>query len=165
MSSGPKQPSADMTSPAPTASNKLLTPEEQQHKNAMWPLYMEAKAGGRRASFRGCNLFVDSQLVLGPLQARSQWDFHDALMHALPEDQAFHPMPVSSNMLPPYHSPNLFTNPLAQPHPVYASQHASLQEPPAWIPHQPPRHLQQQPHLRSASRHTPTTPIFMGGRR
>ena len=85
-----------------------------------WPLYLEAKAGGRRASFCGCNLIVDSQLVSGPLQAGGQWELHAASMQPLPSDQAFNPRPVSSHMLPSYNSPNLFINPLAQPPPAYA---------------------------------------------
>ncbi len=140
--------------------NELLSPEEQQHKNSLWPIFQQARHDGRRASFRGCDLFVDGQRIACPLQAGVPWDQHSsqpgpqAAAHPLSQpislpgpptgpqsypstSQAFQPMPVASTV-PLYTPPSLYTNPLAQsqqPVQAYAAQHmhhAQSHPPNAW---------------------------------
>ena len=41
----------------------VLSAEEQQKKNALWPQYMQARQTGQRASWRGCHLFINGQRV------------------------------------------------------------------------------------------------------
>ncbi|KAK9815989.1 hypothetical protein WJX74_007453 [Apatococcus lobatus] len=61
--------------------HEILSPEEQMQKNAMWQTFLQARKDRRRASFRGCNLYVDGQLVLGPLQTETPvWDFQQVPM-------------------------------------------------------------------------------------
>ena len=39
----------------------VLNAEQQQQKNAMWPMYMQARQNGQRAFWRGCQLFINGQ--------------------------------------------------------------------------------------------------------
>ena len=46
----------------------VLSAEQQQQKNALWPVYLQAKQNGQRTFWRGCHLFINGQHFqdLGP---------------------------------------------------------------------------------------------------
>ena len=75
--------------------NVELSQEEQAHKNALWPTFMQAKHDQRRAFWRGCRLYVDGVLVPSPLQADPAWA-HQYSAAAIPmPDQGYHSLPPS----------------------------------------------------------------------
>ena len=39
----------------------VLSAEQQQRKNALWPVYLQAKQNGQRTFWRGCQLYIDGQ--------------------------------------------------------------------------------------------------------
>ena len=122
--------------------NVQLTHQEQQHKNALWQIFVQARQAGRRASFQGCNLFVDGQLVPGPLQAQLHCDQQPMHMPGPVSDQASLPMAAY-----PADTPSrFFSNPLASniafPH---ASQQQQQQYEPAWANQQQMQPQFQQP--------------------
>ena len=114
--------------------HEILSPEEQAQKNAMWQTFLQARRERRRASFRGCNLYIDGQLVPGPLQTDPAWDLQQMSMPGFVSNQALAPMPAAS--------PSVFTNPLAQHHTSRfgpashnLQHHDAMQMQSAWMPH------------------------------
>ena len=45
----------------------MLTHAGQQQKHALWPMYMQAKQGGARATWRGCRLYIDGEDATLPI--------------------------------------------------------------------------------------------------
>ena len=41
----------------------VLSPEQQQQKNMLWPMFVQARHENRRAFWRGCDLFIDGMNV------------------------------------------------------------------------------------------------------
>ncbi len=39
----------------------VLNADEQQQKNALWPMYIQAKQNRQRVTWRGCQLFIDGR--------------------------------------------------------------------------------------------------------
>ena len=134
--------------------HEILNPEEQMQKNAMWPIFLQAKRDRRRASFRGANLFIDGQLIPGPLQTDPAWDLGQMQMPGLVSNQAFPPLPPAL--------PSMATNPLAQqqntnfiPSTHHIQQHDTMQIPAIWMPYQ----QQQAQHAHTVNGRAPLTPL------
>lgn len=138
----------------PLSINAELTVAEQKHKNALWPAFQQAKRENRRAFFKGCHLWVDGQLVPGPLQVGPSWDLQHPLMPGHVSDQAFPPMSAAT------FSPSFFSNPLAyasQPSAQLPHQPTGLQAAPAW----PQQQLQHHFSAGNAFTQGPRTPLPM----
>ena len=137
--------------------NVQLTPPEQHHKNALWQIFLQARKERRRAFFRGCNLFVDNQLVPGPLQAQLHCDQQPMHMPGPVSDQA--PLPMSAYQT---ETPSrFFSNPLATNAFPHASQQQQQQYEPAWT-NQPMQPQFQQPfQTQPMSGHFLKTPLPM----
>ncbi|KAK9836781.1 hypothetical protein WJX74_007964 [Apatococcus lobatus] len=87
--------------------NEVLTREEQAHKQALWGMFVHAKNQQRHAVFRGCNLYIDGNLVGLHAQQFSTIAGHDDVPTSGPVSG------LTSFPLPSY--PSLYNNPIAEP--------------------------------------------------
>ena len=120
--------------------NEVLNPDQQRQKNALWSVFKDARNQGRRASWRGCHLYIDGGIVPPPSPPPP------------PPPQVPFPMPTmtSSTQIPGLQSStNVYSNPLAQsdvPHsyPQQIQSQPPYQAQPAWPLQQQQQYQQQQ---------------------
>ena len=90
---------------------EVLSPDQQRQKNALWSVFKDARNQGRRASRRGCHLYVDDEIV--PIPSHK------------PPVPFLMPTMTSTTQIPGLQSwTNVYSNPLTQS----GASHSYLQQ-------------------------------------
>ena len=125
----------------------VLNADEQQQKNALWPVYMQAKQNRQRVTWRGCQLFIDGREYSGTCAPNASMSYEIRGGSNLPDF-------VGSSSQPSFPTPSHYqplscptSMPFPQPHaqlqPHLPSHATYAQAPnPLYQHHQPQQHHQ-----------------------